>query len=331
MEKYLIQVFYNSDETTFSLSKNSTILKLLQFIEISFDELKNSSYQLIFKQINLKSMPSNEKLLNIFEDDALQNENKILLNILSSPNGNNSNNEINYYLNISCLYKNKKSYFKISPLLNFQKFKFNILSLFPDLDQENYQIIYNNEDITKMSIEKRAKKGIYLLSQSPIAIEGVTNAEMLRLAVSEKTGKGVDIFKFNKELESICEKLELDKKFIHKEINVGASGGERKKIELMHMWMLKPSLIILDEIDSGLDVDATKLVANSIKEYFNMYKPIIIIITHNKMLINEFDNYYVHLFEDEKLLQSGDKELASEILNKGFKEIHNTFVMKEKE
>ncbi len=193
------------------------------------------------------------------------------------------------------------------------------------------KIIYNNEDITKMSIEKRAKKGIYLLSQSPIAIEGVTNAEMLRLAVSEKTGKGVDIFKFNKELESICEKLELDKKFIHKEINVGASGGERKKIELMHMWMLKPSLIILDEIDSGLDVDATKLVANSIKEYFNMYKPIIIIITHNKMLINEFDNYYVHLFEDEKLLQSGDKELASEILNKGFKEIHNTFVMKEKE
>ena len=193
------------------------------------------------------------------------------------------------------------------------------------------KIIYNNEDITKMSIEKRAKKGIYLLSQSPIAIEGVTNAEMLRLAVSEKTGKGVDIFKFNKELESICEKLELDKKFIHKEINVGASGGERKKIELMHMWMLKPSLIILDEIDSGLDVDATKLVANSIKEYFDLYKPIIIIITHNKMLINEFDNYYVHLFEDEKLLQSGDKELASEILNKGFKEIHNTFVMKEKE
>ena len=164
MEKYLIQVFYNSDETTFSLSKNSTILKLLQFIEISFDELKNSSYQLIFKQINLKSMPSDEKLLNIFEDDALQNENKILLNILSSPNGNNSNNEINYYLNISCLYKNKKSYFKISPLLNFQKFKFNILSLFPDLDQENYQIIYNNEDITNYYSNEKSLKEIFNLT-----------------------------------------------------------------------------------------------------------------------------------------------------------------------
>ena len=190
-------------------------------------------------------------------------------------------------------------------------------------------IIYNNEDITNLSIYERSIRGIYYLNQSPIAIEGVTNAEMLRLAVSEKTNKPVNIFEFNKELEHICDSLELDKSFIHKEINVGASGGERKKIELMHMWMLKPSLIILDEIDSGLDVDATKLVANSIKEYFNKYKPAIIIITHNSTLINTFEDYYVHLFQDKKIIKSGKKELALDILNKGFKEISSEFVIRE--
>lgn len=201
------------------------------------------------------------------------------------------------------------------------------------IGDSNYQvdgnIFYNGEEITNLSIYERAKKGIYLLNQSPIQVEGVTNAEMLRVALSEKTGVGVNIFEFNKELENICKKLELDKSFIHKEINVGASGGERKKIELMHMWMLKPSLIILDEIDSGLDVDANKLVAKSIKEYFEEYKPAIIIITHSSTLINTFDDYKVHLLDDKKLVKSGNKELANIILNKGFKEITDTFDISE--
>jgi len=191
--------------------------------------------------------------------------------------------------------------------------------------------IFNEENITNMNISDRAKKGIYLLNQNPIQIEGVTNAEMLRVALSEKTGKGVNIFEFNKELERICNKLELDKSFIHREINVGASGGERKKIELMHMWMLKPKFIILDEIDSGLDVDAIKLVANMVKEYFNEFKPGILIITHSSTLINAFDEYKVHLLDNKNIIKSGDKLLAQEILNKGFKEISNTFVISENE
>lgn len=190
-------------------------------------------------------------------------------------------------------------------------------------------IIFNNEDIKNMSIYERSKKGIYLLNQNPIQVEGVTNAEMLRVALSERLNKNINIFDFNKELESICKKLDLDKSFIHKEINVGASGGERKKIELMHMWMLKPSLIILDEIDSGLDVDATKLVANSIREYFNEYKPAIIIITHSNSLINNFDDFKVHLLDNKKIVKSGDKSLALEVLNKGFKELTDTFVISE--
>ena len=95
------------------------------------------------------------------------------------------------------------------------------------------------------------------------------------------------------------------------------------------MWMLKPSLIILDEVDSGLDVDATKLVANSIKEYFEEYKPAILIITHSNTLIKIFDDYKVHLLDDKKLIKSGNKELALEVLNRGFKELSNTFVISE--
>lgn len=190
-------------------------------------------------------------------------------------------------------------------------------------------ILFNNKDITNHSINERAKLGMYLINQSPIQVEGVTNSEMLRAALVEKTGDRVNIFEFNKELENICKELELDKSFIHREINVGCSGGERKKVELMHMWMLKPSFIILDEVDSGLDVDAIKLVANSIKKYFEKYNPAILIITHSSTLINTFDNYKVHLLDNKKIVKTGDKTLASEILNKGFKELSDTFDISE--
>lgn len=189
--------------------------------------------------------------------------------------------------------------------------------------------IFNDIDITNKSISERSKLGIYLLNQSPTQIEGVTNAEMLRVALSEKTGKAVNIFEFNKELESICKRLELDKSFIHREINVGCSGGERKKIELLHMWMLKPSFIILDEVDSGLDVDAIKIVSKNLLEYFNEYKPSILIITHSSTLINSFDNYKVHIIDNGKIIKNGDKTLAMEVLNKGFKNISGANVISE--
>ena len=180
-------------------------------------------------------------------------------------------------------------------------------------------IRYNGKDITNLSIYERAKLGIYLLNQTPTQIEGVTNAEMLRIALSEKNGKPVDIFAFNKELENACELLELDKSFIHREVNVG---GERKKIELLHMWILKPSFIILDEIDSGLDVDAIKLVASRIKKYYEEYNPAILIITHSSTLINTFDNFIVHILDNGKIVKEGDKSLANTVLETGFKNIN---------
>ncbi len=193
------------------------------------------------------------------------------------------------------------------------------------LGDQNYKveghIYYNGEDITNLNIYERSRRGIYTISQMPMEIEGVTNAEMLRTVISNRTTEPLNILKFNKELEIICASLELDKSFIHREINVGASGGEKKKVELMHMWMLKPSFIILDEIDSGLDVDAIKLVATSLKKYYEEYHPSILIITHSSTLIDTFSDYHVHLLDKEGIIMEGNQDLAHEILTKGYKNI----------
>ena len=182
-------------------------------------------------------------------------------------------------------------------------------------------IIYNGEELLNKSITDIALSGIYVVNQNPIEVEGVSNALMLRTLLNERNKENIDIFKFNRELEDICKKLDLDKSFIHKDINVSCSGGERKKIELMHMWVIKPSFIILDEIDSGLDVDSIKVVMNNIKEYYLEYMPSILIITHEERLIKYFDNYLVHVLNNKKIVKSGDKMLAMDVLKNGFKNI----------
>ena len=183
---------------------------------------------------------------------------------------------------------------------------------------ESGSITFNDKDLLKMDTTSRAQKGIFLLNQNPIAIEGVTNAEMLRSALSLKNGGKVDIFKFNKEMLDICKRLDIPSSFIHRNINDGMSGGERKKNELLHMWMLKPSFIILDEVDSGLDVDALKLVSKSINEYYEEYKPSILIITHRIELLQSIKPDFVHMMKDHTIVKSGDMSLAEEINKTGY-------------
>lgn len=189
----------------------------------------------------------------------------------------------------------------------------------PEYVIESGSIFWNEKDLTKMTTTQVAREKVFLLNQNPIAIEGVTNAEMLRMTLAEMTGAQVGIFEFSKRLETICQKLGLDKSFIHREINVGMSGGERKKNELLHMWMLEPKLLLLDEFDSGLDVDAIKLVAQSIREYYEEFKPTILIITHHANVLDYFQLDGVHVISDGKIIKNGDRSLALEIDEKGFK------------
>ena len=187
-----------------------------------------------------------------------------------------------------------------------------------DYKVDDGSIIFNGKDIINMDPSDISKMGMYIVNQSPISIEGVTNAEMLRIALEEKTGEKVGIFGFNKKLEETCKKLNISKDFIFRGINEGMSGGERKKNELLHMWMLEPSFIILDEIDSGLDVDALKLVANNLLEYKTKFNPSILIITHHEKLIEILHPDFVHILKDGKVDQTGDYNLALKTLKEGF-------------
>ncbi len=192
--------------------------------------------------------------------------------------------------------------------------------LMRDTDYEvvNGNILFDNKDLLKITTDEVAKLGMMLILQNPPQIEGVTNAEMLRTVLRKKSDDKINIFEFNKELENLCEKLDLDKSFIHKEINVGASGGERKKIELLHMGVLKPKFIILDEIDSGLDVDALKKVSDYINEYHNEYKCSILMVTHHHNILNYIKPNYVHILEDGHIIKTGDHHLAESIESEGF-------------
>lgn len=194
-----------------------------------------------------------------------------------------------------------------------------VLMHHPDYTITKGEIIYNNEDISKLTPNEISRKGIFLLNQNPIEVEGVTNAELLRTALGEKTGEKVDIFKFNKRLNEICEIINMPKSFVHRDINFNMSGGEKKKNELLHLFMLNPSFIILDEIDSGLDIDALKTVGEALKKYYDEYKPSILVITHHADILKYFSDYKVSILEQGKIVKTGDKTLVNLIEKDGFK------------
>lgn len=197
---------------------------------------------------------------------------------------------------------------------------------------ENYvvkkgTITFNDEDILKLSTDEVARLGIFLAMQYPISIEGVTNADMLRTAISIREKTNINLFKFINDLEKTYDELNFDKSKIHSSINEGLSGGERKKNEIIGMKMLKPKLIILDEIDSGVDVDNLKTIAENILNYKNENNSSILIITHYPHILNYIRPNYVHIMKDGKIIKTGDYNLALKIEKNGYE----TSVIEEKE
>ena len=197
----------------------------------------------------------------------------------------------------------------------------------PDYKLTNGSIKYNGEEIKGLSTSEIAKKGIFYLMQSPTEIPGVTNAEMLRVALGER-GIKTSIFEFNKECNNSCDELMIDKSYIHHNINENMSGGEKKKNELLQLYLLKPSLILLDELDSGLDVDSLETLSKGILAYKEKTKCSIIIITHHTNILKHIVPDKVHILENGKIVMSGDALLAEKIENYGFK---GTFNMLESE
>lgn len=191
------------------------------------------------------------------------------------------------------------------------------------MKDKNYEVVggsisYNGKNILDLETYEVAREKIMLISQNPISIEGITNAEVLRTALREINNENINIFEFNKKMEDACKSLNLDPKFIHKEVNVGASGGERKKVELLHAAILEPKVLILDEIDSGLDVDALKVVSSFINNYHQKTNCSILLITHHPNVIEYIRPNYVHILDNGRIVKTGDYHLAYEIENSGF-------------
>lgn len=201
-------------------------------------------------------------------------------------------------------------------------------------DRINYdvkgKIIYDGENITDLPVSEIAKKGIFMLFQNPLEIPGVTNAEMLRLALNER-GMHKSIFEFNKELNEVIKKIDLPKEFLHRGINERMSGGERKKNEMLHLYMLKPKLIMLDELDSGLDIDSLKSITKTIKEYKKENNCSIIIITHHLNILEGLKPDKVHIINDGKIAVSGNYDLAKKIEKEGFSGAFNISAGEENE
>ena len=180
-------------------------------------------------------------------------------------------------------------------------------------------ILYKGENIVNMPVDERSRKGIFLAMQSPLEIEGVINQDFLRTAISRKNNERVGLYQFIKEVETNLEELNMNKELVHRSLNVGFSGGEKKKNEVLQIKLLKPNFIILDELDSGLDVDSLRIVCKNIKDYLKEYPDTsILIITHYKVILEYLKPDYVHILGNKQIVKTGDYNLVSDIEKNGF-------------
>ena len=179
-------------------------------------------------------------------------------------------------------------------------------------------ITFDGEDITAMPVNERAKKGVFLSFQNPLEVPGVTLSSFIRNAVEQKTGKRIRLWEFKKQLEAAMELLDMDKSYAERDLNVGFSGGEKKKAEILQLLMLKPKLAILDETDSGLDVDAVRTVSAGIREYQKNSEGSLLVITHSTKILESLPVDYTHVMVEGKIIKTGGAELVDEINESGF-------------
>ena len=194
-------------------------------------------------------------------------------------------------------------------------------------------IYFDDIKINNLEVDKRARLGIFLGMQMPLEIEGVSNSDFLRAALHNKN-ENFKLYDFIKKINNTVDKLEMDKSMIHRGINQGFSGGERKKNEILQMYMLEPNIVLLDEIDSGLDVDSLRIVGENIMEYYNEKKPAVLLITHYQRLLEYIKPDYVHIMKNGTIVKSGDANLVKLIDKYGYdeKKINDsTNIIKEKE
>lgn len=193
----------------------------------------------------------------------------------------------------------------------------------PSYKKTRGSIVFDNEDITKLNTSDVAKKGIFLSFQSPEEIEGISLFNFIKTAKNSITGKQVDYFDLKDDILEDMDKLNIAEGMENRDLNVGFSGGEKKKSEILQMLQLEPKFVILDEIDSGLDVDAIRMVSKGIDMYINNNRAVLI-ITHSTKLLEYINVDYVHVLIDGKIVKTGTSALAKEIDKNGYSKFKET-------
>ncbi len=194
----------------------------------------------------------------------------------------------------------------------------NVLMGNPIYKVESGSITFEGEEIINESADKRANRGMFLSFQNPLEVPGLALESFIRNAIRQKTGKAVRVFKFKKELEETMQLLNMDPAYADRDLNVGFSGGEKKKAEILQLLMLNPKFAILDETDSGLDVDAVKNVSKGIEEYQKREDGALLIITHSTKILESLNADYTHVLVKGHIVKTGDASLVTEINENGF-------------
>lgn len=180
------------------------------------------------------------------------------------------------------------------------------------------QILFGGEDITQKSPDKRARDGIFLSFQNPPEVPGISLGNFIRNAMEQRTGKRIRPWEFRKELKKTMDVLQMDESYADRDLNVGFSGGEKKKAEMLQLLMLHPALAILDETDSGLDVDAVRTVSEGIQAFQKNQNRSLLIITHSTKMLELLCVDAAHVMADGKLAVSGGRTLIDEVHADGF-------------
>ncbi|TLW90037.1 Fe-S cluster assembly ATPase SufC [Ruminococcus sp. KGMB03662] len=182
-------------------------------------------------------------------------------------------------------------------------------------------IVFGGESIVDMPVNERAKKGIFLSFQNPLEVPGVTLSSFIRSALEQKTKTRLRLWDFKKKLAETMKLLDMDESYSDRDLNVGFSGGEKKKAEILQMLMLEPKLAILDETDSGLDVDAVRTVSQGVKLYRERVHGSLLIITHSTRILEALTIDAAHVMENGVIVKNGGAELVEKINEKGFSAI----------
>ncbi len=196
-----------------------------------------------------------------------------------------------------------------------------VLAGHPSYEVTSGEVIYEGKNLLELEPDERAREGVFLAFQYPVEVPGVSNSQFLRLAYNEKMKhlgeEELDPLEFNDLLKERAKIVEMDSSFFKRSVNEGFSGGEKKRNEILQMAVLQPKLAVLDETDSGLDIDALRIVAEGVNKLRNAEKAIIL-VTHYQRLLNYIEPDFVHVLAGGKIVKQGGKELALELEEKGY-------------